>query len=276
MVQFTAAESITQGVSPDSPFFGENWTDSKGWDVKGAWVDGEYYNLTWVPHDNFWLNCSALIHGEETWGEGAPPIGEGYWMEGVQLMDKAVGGNVTNMYMNMNGTWVDVTGRVEWIDDRTGEIVDINPERVNPPPVVTGSGTIFSEHLLLGPGSSSSPEKDIGPMISTKIPEEFSYLWAPHQSRLIVLSSDRQILTKIFNFSGIEQLATEPITFRGSVHSYLNGTVGLWDSTAVDDEIKQVQMELTEDGYLYNTILADNQMFVMDSFGAEAFIEPRN
>jgi hypothetical protein len=35
-------------------------------------------------------------------------------------------------------------------------------------------------------------------------------------------------------------------------------------------------MELTEDGYLYNTILSDNQMFVMDSFGVEAFIEPGN
>jgi hypothetical protein len=274
MVQFTAAESITKGVSSGSPFFGENWTDSKGWESKGAWVDGKYYNLTWVPHSNFWMNASSLIHGRE-W-EDFEVIGEGYWMEGVQLMDKAVGGNVTNMYMNMNGTWTDVTGRVEWIDDRTGEIVDINPERVNPPPVVTGSGTIFSEHILLGPGSSSGPEREIGPMTSTSIPEEFNYLWAPHQSRLIAISSDRQILTKIFNFDAIEQLKTEKITFRGSVHSHLNGTAGLWDSTAVDDEIKQVQLEITDDGYLYNIILSDDQMFVMDSFGVEVFIEPRN
>jgi hypothetical protein len=274
MVQFTAAESITKGTKSDSPFFGENWTDSKGWDAEGAWVDGKWYNLTWVPYSNFWMNASSLIHGREL--EDFEVIGEGYWMEGVQLMDKAVGGNVTNMYMNMNGTWVDVTGRVKWIDDRTGEIVDINPERVNPPPVVTGSGTIFSEHILLGPGSSSGPEREIGTMTSTRIPEEFNYLWAPHQSRLIAISSDRQILTKIFNFDAIEQLKTEKITFRGSVHSHLNGTAGLWDSTAVDDEIKQVQLEITEDGYLYNTILADDQMFVMDSFGVEVFIEPRN
>ena len=275
MIQFTAAQEITKGASSDSPFFGENWTSSKGWDAEGAWVDGKWYNLTWVPHQNFGINCSELIYGEDMWGEGLTPIGEGYWMEGVQLMDKAVGGNVTNIYMNMNGTWVDVTGRVEWIDDTTGEIVDINPERVNPPPVVTGSGTIFSEHILLGPGSSSGPEREILPMTSTRIPEEFNYLWAPHQSRLIAISSDRQILTKIFNFDAIEQLKTEPITFRGSVHSHLNGTAGLWDSTAVDDEIKQVQLEITEDGYLYNPILSDSQMFVMDSFGVEGFIESR-
>jgi hypothetical protein len=274
MIQFTAAKSITKGITSDSPFFGENSTSSGGWEAEGAWVDGKWYNLTWVPYSNFWMNASSLISGRDDMGD-FEVIGEGYWMEGVQLMDKAVGGNVTNMYMNMNGTWVDVTGRVEWIDDRTGEIVDIHPERVNPPTVVTGSGTIFSEHILLGPGSSSSPEREIGPMTSTSIPEEFNYLWAPHQSRLIAISSDRQILTKLLDLDKIEQLATEPITFRGSVHSHLNGTVGVYDSTSVDDEIKQVKLELTEDGYLYNAILSDDQMFVMDSFGVEVFIEPR-
>ena len=74
----------------------------------------------------------------------------------------------------------------------------------------------------------------------------------------------------------LELLETEPITFRGVVHSYLNGTVGVYDSNSVDDEVKQVQLELTEDGYLYNVILADDEMFVMDSFGVEAFIEPRS
>ena len=76
--------------------------------------------------------------------------------------------------------------------------------------------------------------------------------------------------------SKIEQLKTEPITFRGSVHSQLSGTVGIYDTNSVDDEIKQVQLELTEDGYLYNSILSDDQMFVMDSYGIEVFIQPRN
>ena len=56
----------------------------------------------------------------------------------------------------------------------------------------------------------------------------------------------------------------------------MNGTVGVYDSNTVDDEIKQVQLELTEDGYVYNTILSDDQMFVMDAFGVEVFIEPRS
>jgi hypothetical protein len=274
MVTFDAAQNITKGISSDSPFFGENWTSIHGWDAEGAWVDGEWYNLTWVPHECFWMNGSAMIKGSEI-GEGVK-LGEGYWMEGVQLMDKAVGGTVTNMYMNMNGTWVDVTGRVTWLDN-DGNVVDINPERLDThtSTAVTGSGSLFSEMKLFGNvfgGEDDSP----GLSTTTIAPIKFNNLWAPHQSRLIALSSNRQVLSRLLEPSKIEHLKTEPITFRGSVHSQLNGTVGVYDSWAVDDEIKQVQLEITEDGYLYNAILSDDQMFVMDSFGVEVFIEPRN
>jgi hypothetical protein len=264
MTQFSAAQNITRGVSSDSIFFGENWTSSLGWDAEGAWVDGKWYNLTWVPAG---------------WRE---PTGEGYWMEGVQLKDKAVGsavgGNVTNIYMNMNGTWVDVTGRVRWLDD-DGNVVDINPERLpsHTANVVTGSGTFFGEMKFFSPGGKSTDDEEVPwSTITTYTPTDFNNLWAPHQSRLIVLSADRQILNMFVDSSKLEQLKTEPITFRGSVYSYLNGTVGVYDSTSVDDEIKQVQLEITEDGYLYNSILSDDQMFVMDSFGVEVFIESRN
>jgi len=276
MVTFDAAQNITKGISSDSPFFGENWTSSLGWESKGAWVDGKWYNLTWVPHSNFWMNASSLIHGREM-GD-FPVIGEGYWMEGVQLLDKAVGGTVTNMYMNMNGTWVDVTGRITWLDDN-GNVVDINPERLetHTSKAVTGSGSFFGETKMFGPGSSSTDDEEVPLSVTnTRAPIEFNNLWAPHQSRLIAFSADRKVLSMFLETSKLEQLKTEPITFRGSVHSQLNGTVGVYDSWAVDDEIKQVQLELTEDGYLYNIILSDDQMFVMDSFGVEVFIEPRN
>jgi hypothetical protein len=276
MAQFSVAQNITKGISSDSPFFGENWTSIKGWEAEGAWVDGEWYNLTWVPHELFWMNGSAMIKGTEI-GEGVT-LGEGYWMEGVQLMDKAVGGNVTNIYLNMNGTWVDVTGRITWLDN-DGNIVDINPGRLpsHTSQAVTSSGTFFGERKLFSAeGSSTASEKIPFVIISTGVPANFDNLWAPHQSRLIVLSADRKIFNMFLDDAKLELLETEPITFRGVVHSYLNGTVGVYDSNSVDDEVKQVQLELTEDGYLYNVILADDEMFVMDSFGVEAFIEPRN
>jgi len=279
MVTFDAAQKITKGIPSDSPFFGENSTSSSGWDAKGAWVDGKWYNLTWVPNNHFWMNASSLIHGKEMWSEEMwedLPMGEGYWMEGVQLIDKAVGGTVTNIYMNMNGTWVDVTGRVTWLED-DGSVVSVKPERMNLSGAVSVSGLLFSEIKHFGMVFGGEDDDTMGHLFATtNTPIEFNNLWAPHESRLIALSSNRKILNMFLDSSKIEQLQTEPITFRSSVHSQLNGTVGVYDSNSVDDEIKQVQMELTEDGYLYNTILADNQMFVMDSFGVEVFIEPRN
>ena len=271
LVQFSAAQNITKGVSSDSPFSGKNWTSSLGWEAKGAWVDGEWYNLTWVPFPGFYLYGEAI-------GTDELMEGEGYWMEGVQLKDKCVGGTVTNMYMNMNGTWVDVTSRITWLDDNDN-VIDINPERLDThtSTAVTGSGSFFGEMKLFGPGGNSTDDEELPLSItSTRAPVDFNNLWAPHQSRLIALSANRNIFSMFLETSKIEQLKTEPITFRGSVHSQLNGTIGIYDSWAVDDEIKHVQLEITEDGYLYNTILSDDQMFVMDSFGVEVFIEPRS
>ncbi|MGD9130582.1 MAG: hypothetical protein PVH73_03285 [Candidatus Bathyarchaeota archaeon] len=266
MTDFSAAESITRGISSDSIFSGENWTSSLCWDAEGAWVDGKWYNLTWVPAG---------------WSD---PTGEGYWMEGVQLKDKAVGGavggNVTNIYMNMNGTWVDVTGRVEWLDDN-GNVISIHPERLpsHASEAVTGSGICFGEMLIFGmnqTGSTYDPNMDPGVSVTRYVTMEFNNVWEPHQSRLIAVSSDREVLSMFVDSFKIEHLKTEPTSFRGVVHSYLKDTVGVYDSTAVDDEIKQVQFETTDDGYIYNTILSDDEMFVMDSFGVEVFIEPRN
>ncbi len=278
-VEFAAAENVTKGAA-NSFFAGSNCTSSSGWEAAGAWVDGEWYNLTWVPHSNFWINCISLIYGREMWGDGLS-VGEGYWMEGVQIMDKSVGGILTTTYMNMNGTWVDVTDR-------------INVTRMEEPDInaaVSVKGAFFSEMKFLGRAGISSNAmivtKDgevtevtdaeiLHASITTNVTEGFSNLWAPHQSRLIAISTNRRILSQIVEPSRLELLATGPIAFRLRVHHRLNGTLGIYESSSFSDEIKPVQMEITEDGYLYNLILSDDQMFVMDSFGVEVFIEPRN
>jgi len=280
-VNFDAAEKITKGAAANSVFAGNNWTSSSGWEAEGAWVDGEWYNLTWVPHSNFWINCTSIIYGEEMWGEGLT-MGEGYWMEGVQIMDKHVGGILTTTYMNMNGTWVDVTGRIN-VTRR---------EEPNPSNAVSVSGIFFSEMKFLGRASIGSATayvvSDDGEVtevidaeilhasITTNVTLGFSNLWAPHQSRLIAISTNRRILSELVEPSRLELLEKGPISFRLRVHHRLNGTLGIYESSSFSDEIKPVQMELTEDGYLYNIILSDDQMFVMDYFGVEVFIEPRN
>ncbi|MCW4034799.1 MAG: hypothetical protein NWF03_05490 [Candidatus Bathyarchaeota archaeon] len=271
LIQISSAQNITKGLSSDRPFFNSTSTSITGGDAKGAWIDGKYYNLTWVPHEAFWMNGSALITGKTLWENGIPVIGEGYWMEGVQLLKKYAGfsgyGNLTAVYMNMNGTWTDVTGRIT---------IDQVEEPVRSEPIV-GLGTIFSDMILFGGGSMSRPEEEIGLGMSRLAPVEYDTLWAPHQSRLIVLTSNRQVLSKLLRNSNVELLETsQQISVRGAVSSRLNGTTGIYDSIAIHDEIKTIPLEITDQGYLYNTILADNEIFVLDEYGIEAFIEPRN
>jgi hypothetical protein len=44
----------------------------------------------------------------------------------------------------------------------------------------------------------------------------------------------------------------------------------------VETATQSVQLEVTGNSYAYNAILSDDEMFVMDSFGVEVFIEPRS
>jgi predicted lactoylglutathione lyase len=277
MINFDAAEKITKGAS-NSVLFSGNWTSIHGWESKGAWVDGVFYNLTWIS-DDYLVSGTSVIFGETPVVE-SPPSDEGYWMEGVKLRDKAVGGNVTNMYIYMNGTWVDVTGRITWLDN-DGNIVDINPERLpeHASDAVTCSGMYFGEQLTLGANRTNSDDDlNTDPGLTARFfaPIEFNNCWEPHQSRLIALYGNKQVFTGLLNLSRFEQLETEPVTLRGSIHSELMDAIGVYDSQSVDDEIKQVMFEAAENGYLYNTILTADKTFVLDTFGVEVFIESRN
>jgi len=246
---FTAETQNYTKVGDNSKSTGES-TTIRGWDAEGAWVDGEWYNLTWVPN-------------KEGFYGPFEPDSEGYWMEGVQIREKYVNYKFVYTHMNMNGTWVDVSGRI-----------NVTRPLGWPPTEPVTDGTFFSEIIFLGGGEFSDKEV-AGLQIPTAAPSGFSNLWAPHQSRLIALSDERKVPSKHYEPSKLEQLKTGEISFHTSLQSQLNGTI-TWDSSAVAEETKQVQLEITEDGYLYNIILSEDQMFVMDSFGVEVFIEPRN
>jgi len=221
----------------------------RGWDAEGAWVDGECYNLTWVPN-------------KEGFYGPFEPDSEGYWMEGVQIYELYVNYELAYTHMNMNGTWVDVTGRI-----------NVTRPLGWPPTDPVTDGTIFSEIKFLRGGEFSDHEV-AGLQIPTGVPFEFDECWAPHQSRLITLTDTRKVPSKYFEPSKLEQLETAKTSFYTSVTSHLNAST-IWDSSAVAKNTIQVQLEATEDGYLYST-LPEDQMFVTDSFGVEVFIEPRN
>jgi len=103
---FTAAGEITpfSGL----PGFGENSSSGTGGTAEGAFVDGKWYNLTWVN------GTYPFFDSEGNMCESPFPVTEeiGYWMEGIQLYRRYVNGNLSEIYLNMNGTWTDVTGRI--------------------------------------------------------------------------------------------------------------------------------------------------------------------
>jgi hypothetical protein len=41
-------------------------------------------------------------------------------------------------------------------------------------------------------------------------------------------------------------------------------------------QLKSISVEKTADGYLYNNILGENQIFQPDQYGVEVFIKPRS
>ena len=221
----------------------------RGWDAEGAWVDGEYYNLTWVPN-------------KEGFYGPFEPDSEGYWMEGVQIYELYINYEFAYTRMNMNGTWVDVTGRI-----------NVNRPVGWPPTDPVTGGTLFSEIKFLRGGFFHDPEV-AGLQVPVGVPLEFDECWAPHQSRLIALTDARSVPIKYFEASKLEKLETEKVLFNTSVTSHLNAST-IWDSSAVAEDTTQVHLDVTEDGYIYST-LPEDQMFVMDSFGVEVFIEPRN
>jgi hypothetical protein len=253
-IDFTACQNISKGTSA----FIANSTSVVGWAAKGALVDGKWYNITWTD--------GAYPHADQSGNIVTTPssaVNE-HWIEGVQIADKYVGEKLTATYLNMNGTWVDVTGR-------------ITVSRPNENPfsnAVTMKGTFINEKRYFANATSSNKDDETGPYHTTVTSQEFNDIWEPHESRLIVLSATRNVLSQFFGTSAaLDLLKSGEITIRTVIQGSLVGspaTIG--DTSAIAEEIKQVQVSAAADGYLYNAVLDENQLFRVDSSGAEVFI----
>jgi len=223
------------------------------WTEKEAWVDGKHYNLTWVP------NKVGFDY------EGDPEL-EGEWIEGVKIHEDYINDDLVYTRINMNGTWVDVTGR----------IVVTRPNNWPPTPEKVMDAVIISHvKCLVRETSFDEFGLDI-PSIQrppSGTPEEFNELWAPHQSRLIAVSAARPVLSKYFELEKLEKLKTEKIIFKTIIQTSV--TVDNWTDSAGSEENIQVFVDSTDDGYLYS-VLPEDTLFTFDTFGVEVFIEPRN
>jgi hypothetical protein len=99
----------------------------------------------------------------------------------------------------------------------------------------------------------------------------FNNTWVPHQSRLIVLNGPLGVNT------AIPTLETGNITFYATASTYVNDWLvnGTYYNTITTATwINVVQIENTANGYVYDTVLGENQTFKFDQYGVEVFIEP--
>ena len=151
----------------------------QGYTLEGVWLGGEWYNVTWTNGALPVIDENGKIVSMDD-STGVP----GHWMHGVQLDDVYVNGTLTYTYMDMNGTWTDVTRQINVT----------HPAPINPFAQAKPVGcTIVQEHYVfesqvstLGSSTDSS-----APFVTKYIQVGngfFNNKWEPYKSRLILLS----------------------------------------------------------------------------------------
>jgi hypothetical protein len=252
-----------------------------GTTVEGVWLDDQWINVTWVPGE--YPNGIAIIP-QCPWGgvtqTTIPNLPDntfqsGYLIEGVPIYERHVLNAASNTmktydYIYVNGSWVDVTGRIS----------------VNyPQPTIMATNTLVYETLhvvsdcyfnALSPTNTTDSLQVPGMSVVWSGEGGFDKNWKSNQSRLIMMRGTKEV----HNQESIDSLETGRIMLYGAVCDYLkdkqemNGTLINTYSTATN--LKEVQLQKTADGYIYNAIMSENQRFQPDQWGIEVFIKPRS
>jgi hypothetical protein len=281
--EVTFVPSIVGGFSASS---GGGRSGGGGNDfVEGVWLDNEWVNVTWLPDGNWPIFSPSRKTNFTTVIPDLPANAaqEGVWIEGVHVwqeynLTKTSYNTIIEMatYIFINGTWVDVTGRVR-VDNEQPYVMAIDAllhELRNFESETFGSyrnATDFAEEMA----NRSDSLPNFAWTYTWAGEGGFNDYWEPHESRLIRLTGTREVGVN----AGLESLAEGKIMLYAGVSNYLeerrevNGTYFNTFSTATS--LKEVQVEKTADGYLYNTILDENQIFQPDPFNVEVFIKPR-
>ncbi len=273
-VNFVAAEEIVNAT--ESAFWANDFYGT-GYEVEGAWVDGVWYNITYVtggyPTIDRNGNITEFPTQNNTWF--TPHL-----MEGVQIMDTYENQTLTGTYMNMNGTWTNVTGRINFT----------RPEGTAPlSNAISISNTVVNELRVfqtLTPDSANASEgSEIGAKYTWVGEGLFNNYWEPHQSRLIVLQGTRDIKEPWASTEALDALKSGSITLQTRVLNHADVKVEIVNNTIEDTwshatELKQVQLSQSGDSYIYNiilgnTILGENLTFTTDQYGVEVFVKTR-
>jgi len=226
------------------------------WTAKEAWVDGVRYVVSWVP------NKQGAFFPDSFDYQGNPEL-EGEWIEGVKIQEYYINYELVYTKINMNGTWVDVTGRIK---------VE-RPAYWPPHDQQMDAVLIWDGRDLMQESGLDSHGFHVLEIPPRGTPEAFNEIWAPHESRLIAVKDARAVQSKYFVPEKLEKLKNEEIVFNTVIQTRV--TVNNWTDSVLSENIIKTFVEQTADGYVY-TVLPENTTFTLDEFGVEIFIESRD
>jgi hypothetical protein len=291
-VNFAAAQNITilEGASEGataSSSGGGNSGGHFGTVIEGIWLDNEWLNVTWIP--GVYPEGLDEVMTNNPWGSGdtvrflsamptvIPSLPSnasetGYWMEGVPIKQYFFFNSSASTLqlwdsIYVNGTWVNVTGRIR-IEQPVTSVLEF--------------GTIIQATTNFAPrnafNGTQSSDGTIGPSLWSTVwsgDDDFNNTWAPQQSRLIELTGTVTAAT----VDVINGFTAGRINVYAATNNYIydepvNGT--FYDTSSLTTQLKSISLEKTADGYIYNKILGENQIFQPDQFGVEVFIKPRS
>ncbi|MCL1970684.1 MAG: hypothetical protein FWF66_04420 [Candidatus Bathyarchaeota archaeon] len=179
------------------------------------------------------------------------------WKEGVQGYEWTISDGTSTtkyIYLNIDGTWVDVTGRVTF--DKEPE-----PDR----PAYSSKGGFASKMIRFN--------------------SWYDRVFEPGESRLIIISGSVDIQPPVsenyINPVDIIQSGTIHTLIQAytnleveyDINAYIESNTYL-DTHTQSGKIQELVLAQVGNSYIYNTVLSDNQMFQLDRYGIEVFIVP--
>jgi hypothetical protein len=285
---FIAAQHVKQSDSALGGMYIDRYPDDlpyavgRGGLVDGIYLDGGWLNKTWIPGTDYPSNLKSILHDED-YAESAalpaiPVLPEnasqtGIWIEGVPIAEYYGGTGITATHIYVNGSWVDVTGRVQ-------------PH--NPQPFLLSTNPIVNMILTPSVGIYANAANTVttAPLMGWQkgMGNSYQYIggrgfdrsWMPYQSRLIIFNGTIPMNSGEFNNRIAEILENGAVDIYGSATSYINDkpiddtfTNTCYTATA----IKTVTLQKNPEGYLYNAALAPNQHFQVCPDGVEVYIK---
>lgn len=260
-VDFMAAQQIINNSANPHPYNG-----GEGWSAKGAWVDGKWYNLTWVTVGYPSTNENGSLYWVSM------PSGQEYWMEGVQIYDRYINGTLAATYLNMNGTWTDVIGRITVERQQQGSnylahglvanemhIFENMATREYP-----SNGTVYDQFY----GATRMVYHLVGN------DSLFDNVWVPHKSRLFLISGNWDMREHFADSDLVAKLQSGNLTFKTMASNIIDSEFGFSNNTVTNTwsdttELKQVQLTQSGNSFIYNPLFINSKAFQVDKWGVE-------